>query len=528
MEKKAPENVSDPFRIDKNEPSSPFKFSSSEIVLAWVMLAIGFLYWNLLLEAWGFGLTLFTLIISGVTLIFLNKSGFRQTCRSWFWLAVLLLCALSFSIFAATLLNFVKFLFLNAVFMYWLSVSTGRNLNDDLSAYLIGDAFNQIFIVPFSNFLYCFKGLKASLSGRKNSKNVLYLLLGMVIFFPFIAAVLKLLMAADSAFAQFIWHLGDVIVPGSNIIDYIFQFLLGIPVAFYLYGLIFGNVHDLGEGRFKRETLERAALNIRIAPQLTIYSALTVFNVIYILYTVFQSTYFFSSLTGSLPDSFTYAEYARKGFFELCAVASINLAVMLIAYVFIKRGSHEEPKALRVQLLCLSLLTILLIITAGSKMIMYINFYGLTPMRTYTSWFMALLFFVFTVILIRQLKKFNASKWLASGALALFMLLTFSNADGFIAHYNIERYKSGTLNRLDLDMLGSLSDAAIPHIYALYQDMGQSDPDDRMLKARLKNLIVVKNPLEEGNGIYNYRNFNWQKYNAREISREIQKPAAYL
>ncbi|MDR1159914.1 MAG: DUF4173 domain-containing protein [Syntrophomonadaceae bacterium] len=521
MEKKLPENYNDPWAINKSEPSPPFNFSSAEINLAWIMLAIGFLYWNLLMvDDWGFGLTLFTLIISGVTIIFLNQSGFKQTRRSWLCLTIVMLCALSFSIFAETYLNFFKFLFLNAAFMYWISVSTGRHLNDNLSAYLIGDAFNQIFIVPFSNFLYCFKGLTSSFSRHKNSKNILYLLLGIVIFFPFIVAVLKLLTEADSAFEQFIWHLGDIIIPSNNITNYIVQFLLGIPVAFYLYGLIFGNVRDLGENRFKKETLEKAALNIKIAPKLTIHSALTVFNSIYILYIAFQSTYFFSSLTGTLPASFTYAEYARKGFFELCAVASINLIVMLIAYAFIERGIHEEPKALRIQMLCLSLLTVLLIITAGSKMAMYINFYGLTPMRTYTSCFMALLFFIFTVILIRQFKKFNTAKWLINGTLILFMLLIFSNADGFIAHYNIERYKNGTLNSLDFDMLDSLSAAAVPHVYALYKDTDRLDPGNQALKAQLKN-IIVKNSSSGSIGAHSYKSFNWQKYTAQKISREL-------
>ena len=73
---------------------------------------------------------------------------------------------------------------------------------------------------------------------------------------------------------------------------------------------------------------------------------------------------------------------------------------------------------------------------------MYIDYYGLTRLRVYTSWFMILLFVLFVIILLRQFRSFNGTRIAAIGCICLFMLLCYGNVDGMIAKYNIDRYQS--------------------------------------------------------------------------------------
>ncbi|MFZ3102315.1 MAG: DUF4153 domain-containing protein [Desulfitobacteriaceae bacterium] len=51
-----------------------------------------------------------------------------------------------------------------------------------------------------------------------------------------------------------------------------------------------------------------------------VLSALTALNLVFIVYFLSQLTYLFSAFNNRLPELMTYAEYARRGFFELCTV----------------------------------------------------------------------------------------------------------------------------------------------------------------------------------------------------------------
>jgi hypothetical protein len=194
-----------------------------------------------------------------------------------------------------------------------------------------------------------------------------------VIFLPIMVVVINLLVAADVAFENFIGNL-FYFLRVENVITYIWQFILGIPVAFYLFGLIYGNLKGRHSEAFTAQSLDNAAKAVRIAPKATIYSALASFCLIYLVFFAVQAAYLFSAFRGSLPDVFTYAEYARRGFFELCTVAGINLGVLAVAHLIVRRGPGEEPKALRLVTVAISLFTIMLIATALSKMVMYINY----------------------------------------------------------------------------------------------------------------------------------------------------------
>ena len=51
----------------------------------------------------------------------------------------------------------------------------------------------------------------------------------------------------------------------------------------------------------------------------------------------------------------TYAEYARRGFFELCAVCVINIAVISCIGFFTRKTGREKPVLLKIYSVFLSL-----------------------------------------------------------------------------------------------------------------------------------------------------------------------------
>ena len=171
-----------------------------------------------------------------------------------------------------------------------------------------------------------------------------------------------------------------------------------------------------------------------------------------------------------------------RAFFELCGVAMINLAVLGGVRLFTVKKGEKPVRPLVVFSVLLSAETLLLIVTALSKMVLYIQQYGLTLLRVYTSWFMVLLFIVFAIVIVAQFRRVNLAKALVLAFSICFLLLCYSNVDGLIARYNIGRYQAGTLDSVDLEALYATPEASLPYVKELYQET-----DDPALRAEIRN-----------------------------------------
>ncbi|MDE5737388.1 MAG: DUF4173 domain-containing protein, partial [Oscillospiraceae bacterium] len=191
------------------------------------------------------------------------------------------------------------------------------------------------------------------------------------------------------------------------------------------------------------------------------YTAVTPICILYILYIISQINYFMGGFMGILAEGYTYAEYARKGFFELCIVCCINFLVITSMSQYAKITDSEKPLALKIYSIYLCFCSLFLSGTAIAKMILYIQYYGMTRMRIYTTWFMVLLVIGFVLIIIQQfIKKLNAGKIAFIAFTIMFGLLCFSKPDAFIARYNANQYLNGNLEDFDNYMLRDLSNDA--------------------------------------------------------------------
>lgn len=499
------------FQISK---PAPMNFTAADTIFAYGILICGFLYWNLInIDSLGFGVTLFAVILCAAATAYLKAGGMKLSKDSVIFLGLVLISAVNFTLFDGILIKGLNFIFLSACFIYWISIYTGRRLENKLSIYIIGDLIHQTLVVPFANFTCCFGGIKKIFVKNQRGKGFISGLVGVLFFLPVLILVISLLTDADAAFESLIDRLQFSF--SENMIEYIVQMVLGIPVAFYLYGLIYGNRYQRNTGYMTLDSVNKNVTAMRFAPDVTVYSALTALNLVYVIFFLAQTAYLFSAFGDSLPQSMTYSEYARRGFFELCAVSGINLGVIAGAHLIVKR---EKIKILKIETAALCLFTIALIATAVSKMGMYINYYGLTRLRVYTSWFMIVLLMIFIIILLRQFTEFRGARIAAVGFICLFLALCYGNVDGMIAKYNIDRYQAGTLENIDIEALLGVSDGAVPYLYELYQET--SDPE---LKTELRKALA--GPEERNSYIEafrgDFRNFNYQSYKADQIRKQI-------
>ncbi len=317
----------------------------------------------------------------------------------------------------------------------------------------VGDLLCSVFARPFASYGECPRAAFGLLGRMKSGKSLLYVFVGLLIAVPLTVIVAVLLISSDAMFADFMDGIFENLPKISfSIVGDIFW---GVFVALFLCGMLFSAE--------KRSDCSDAAQKYRFVPLAATLTAVTPICVFYLAYLIIQLRYLTAAFGGSLPEGVSYSDFARDGFFELCVVASINLVVILLMQAFtVRRENDRRPRALTVYTVMISVFTLLLIATAVCKMFIYIGEYGMTPLRVYTTWFMALLAVFFVIIILWQFVKLPLWRTVFAAFTVMFAVLCFSNTDGFIARYNVEAYHSGALSEVDMSLLRSLEYAAVP------------------------------------------------------------------
>lgn len=191
-------------------------------------------------------------------------------------------------------------------------------------------------------------------------------------------------------------------------------------------------------------------------------------DLLFAAFVVVQVAYFFGG-TANI-GTLTYAEYARRGFFELVTVAVFSLALVItLEWVTIRSGARDT-RLFRILALILVALVGVMLVSASRRMWLYEEAYGFTRLRVYTHVAMlwiGVLFGFFVLGLFRVRRHIFALGILicAIGYLATLNLL---NVDLYIAQQNIARVEQGY--ELDFYYLNGLTADATPAILALYRD----------------------------------------------------------
>ena len=435
----------------------PYKPDNTEGFFAILVFVLGFLFVRWVLFYWqGWSVTFFTAgYLSAITMYF-RKKGVLITGEGWFWLAVTALNGISFSLWNNHGLEPWRSLLLFFSAVYWVIYTTGLPLMGKTSNFIGLDFLNGLLNVPFKNFDTQFKSF--AFLGRKKTATVgkvFSIALGIAFALIIGGMVLPLLLEADSGgFAKITSSCLQYLQSMRNeIAELIFHLIIAIPTAAYIFGLVAGSVHKRSCFPFKKDNLEKNLSSLRLLPMATVYTMLGFICVLYVVFIVSQLPYFFSAFMGERPEGWLiYSEYARKGFFELCTIAAINLSLLTAANLFSIRQRMAGP-VLKVFNVLLALLTLVLISTAFSKMALYIGAYGLSVRRLLPSVFLVFLAIICGGVIVMQKRQFSILRLAAITGAVMLCLLSLLNPDGFVARYNAQRYLAGTLSSLDVDIL---------------------------------------------------------------------------
>lgn len=435
----------EPAPITEIPAEKPPFCSVAESIFALIFLFTGYLFIKLFLfNSCGIAAALFLLatLISSAVLAKLRKADGSRFSKLYFVLAAVF--AVGTGVSENGLIRFMSFCFAAVYYSMWAFA-----LNNPEWRGFEGNAFHSIseavIGVPKRNFTACPKAACGLFRRKSSAKNVGYAVLGLVLSVPLTVIVCMLLMSADSSFENMLGRIFD-----SISLTELWIFLFGLPISFLLFGVIYGAVSSREKLRTDEALYEIKAEKRHIAPPALVCAFIAPLCIIYVLFFFSQLGYFISAFGGVLPEQFSAAEYARKGFFELCAVAVIDLAVIAAANAFCRKDGKDT--ALKIVTVVLSVFTLILIATAESKMFLYIDRFGLTSKRVYTSWFMFILAAVFVLIIISRFKAFRAASIGAAIITAASLLLGFCGADGLIAKYDARLIESGVMTEFPEDI----------------------------------------------------------------------------
>jgi hypothetical protein len=175
----------------------------------------------------------------------------------------------------------------------------------------------------------------------------------------------------------------------------------------------------------------------------------------------------FATLFGSddhvlATTGLTYAEYARSGFWQLLAVTVLALGVIVLG------ARWAPPRAGRRGLLsALTVLTLVIVASALSRMWLYQEAYGFTVLRLLVLacelWLGLGFVLVLGSVLARRPRR-PLRGMVVTGAAALLVLAVF-DPERFVAEQNVARYAES--GRIDVGYLTELSADAVPVLAGL-------------------------------------------------------------
>ena len=315
----------------------PFSASRKEQLLAFGMYVLAYVYlgyqwWALPLFAAGF--------IAAAEYLF---RGQKRSWESWIWLGCMLLVTgciawrglhpYQYDSRYPELVNHeyilsekLLFLILHIFAVYWLMSRSGRLTGGESGHLLPLDALYAFVLVPFKNFFLRIRcvlfALKPKQERKVNAGAVAAAVLAAVVVLVLLVMAMTQLSAADDTFSALLAGLRDALTLDLDQV-WFYRFLLSLPVGAYVFGLLAGLGRETPETMRKHGASAETALpKLRVVPEAVWLAALGVFSVLYLAFFFVQGRYLFGAFTRTLPESFTVAEYARQGFFELCRVTA--------------------------------------------------------------------------------------------------------------------------------------------------------------------------------------------------------------
>lgn len=468
---------------------------------------------NLLLRPWpsGLNLALCTVVLLGTGALLVRKGAVSVTGDTRWMGGVALLLGLLFPWRDSTALAALTFLALIAMLGLLAAFARSGNVRQAN----VGDYLRRIvvagFLSLFGSLPLLFQEINWSgLPKGRWSKQAGALLRGLLIAIPLLFVFGGLLIAADAVFEKLVsdlftfdldvWvsHVVMTVILGALAAGYLRYALVaphgpGAPVAGMFATAVAPSAdQQIGVAAVDPNATGSTTTNSAVPPHgvavtpsatasvqpaqngerftlgpIEIGVVLGLLGALFLAFVLVQFRYFFGgAAVVEASIGLTYAQYARRGFFELVWVSALVLPLLLVMHGLADEG---RPAAIRLFRTLAGVLIALLFLIMGSalrRMFLYQQEFGLTELRLYATALMGWLAILFAWFAATELRgKLNRFAFgaLLSG-LTVLLALHLLNPDALIVRTNVARLEEG--RDLDVHYVLNLSADAVPALIA--------------------------------------------------------------
>jgi hypothetical protein len=203
-----------------------------------------------------------------------------------------------------------------------------------------------------------------------------------------------------------------------------------------------------------------------------------------------QLAYLFGGLDTMAAAGLTYADYARRGYFELVAAACLAGGVIVGLDLNVRRRTLPYL----VLAVALVALTIVMLASAALRLGLYQQAYGWTELRLYVA--VSIVALAVTLVALAGVLLTDRTRWLGHAMIVIGLVslvaLNLISPPAFVAQRNLERVLDPSLvppggqAALDTSYLEALPDDAIPALVAALPRLASDDA------ARLHRLLAFR------------------------------------
>lgn len=496
-------------KVLKEQSDHPILHNRSSRLLLYTVLLGVLANWFFFDQLPGISVPLFVFAFYSVFLWNMSdRVAVRGGFASFLMIPIFLL-SLTYLIFSNMVFYALNFMAIPILIVMQTTLAAGRSKSAWDSVKFIGDVFLGFFYRPFAFLFLPFrlivKRLNKGLSVGKSS-TLTKVLLGVLIAVPLVVIVVSLLASADEVFSYFLGSIPDLFA-AINLDQFLPRFIFAAVIALCSFSYIWSLIAKQKPLTTFREPEDYAALTNSI-DHVVAATILSIINAIYVLFTLIQFSYLFGGFSLDLPQQFTYAEYARRGFFELLLVTLINFSILLVLIYWTKKVGRGIDRTIQGLESLLVGCTLIMLGSAFIRMYLYEQMYGFTYLRVLTHAFMILLFvlFIFTLCRIWNVRV-KLFKYYLLTAITAFVLINYINSDVLITKWNMERYEQ--TGKIDVGYLSSLSDSTIPQLTGLLQ------AKDEAVRAKTENFLYERK--KELNEERSWQSFNLSRLHAKKM-----------
>jgi hypothetical protein len=320
----------------------------------------------------------------------------------------------------------------------------------------------KILLLPFDFIDPAFKNVANlfKLRGGKKDEKLSQVIKGVVITLPILFIFILLFSASDLVFQRYLLNIISLDIKPETI----FRTILIAVVTMATMGAYAYTFREKDE--VAESSVQSNSSGIGQVETAILFGSI---NVLFFIFILLQLTYLFGGQSTIEAQGFTYADYARRGFFELIAVAVISFALIWLTEKYIAKKADIHTTLFKFLSSALIVQVILIMGSAFKRLFLYEQAYGFTTLRLYSHIFIILLGIIFLLLLYKIIKdeKENTFAFRSFVVTILFLVaINFLNPDAFIARQNIDRF--ATTGKLDVRYLNSLSyDALAENIKVL-------------------------------------------------------------